>query len=471
MATILPFLRNGIYFRDSVFEPHDIEAMSRALNDVCAVLKLQDDNPAKEVMATRIIDLARRGKRSPTRLRDRVLHEAGLAHNALKPKKPIRHPKLSPPPISQITPTARAFDNANGDDDVLHSSSARPGYLRLAQPREFGVRAPGLKGQALQGSVDRRDAIRARSIPAGNDDIRMSRRVASPAGRLPKAAVHFVRLGIPKVDQDWGLRGNSGARRPPLNQDQCKAPENLRFCNGVAAVVLLACWLLANFAWDIAGRCVSRCGRDCDTGFARRRACRTGEPCMSHARNFDCLIVIAAVILATAGAATVFSLLHRPVLAESVAEVSRPMAADTSVAQPPTEAQEVKSSYVPRWGVWLAADLSESRAWAIYRERSRHFASLIGDREPVMLFRQLPGMEQGAALHHRHCRRRSGSARQVLREAHGRRQQLQRHTQRAVALTGSASGKKRLTMGARAALVAALSLTPSFASLVISPGA
>ena len=68
------------------------------------------------------------------------------------------------------------------------------------------------------------------------------------------------------------------------------------------------------------------------------------------------------------------------------------MAADTSVAQPPTEAQEVKSSYVPRWGVWLAADLSESRAWAIYRERSRRFASLIGDREPVMLFRQLPGM-------------------------------------------------------------------------------
>jgi hypothetical protein len=113
---------------------------------------------------------------------------------------------------------------------------------------------------------------------------------------------------------------------------------------------------------------------------------------MSHARNFDCLIVIAAVILAAAGAATVFSLLHRPVLAESVAEVSRPMAADTSVARPPTEAQEVKSSYVPRWGVWLAADLSESRAWAIYRERSRRFASLIGDREPVMLFRQLPGM-------------------------------------------------------------------------------
>jgi hypothetical protein len=48
--------------------------------------------------------------------------------------------------------------------------------------------------------------------------------------------------------------------------------------------------------------------------------------------------------------------------------------------------------HVPRWGVWLAADPSESRAWALYRERMNRFAALIGDREPVVLFRQLPGM-------------------------------------------------------------------------------
>jgi hypothetical protein len=47
---------------------------------------------------------------------------------------------------------------------------------------------------------------------------------------------------------------------------------------------------------------------------------------------------------------------------------------------------------VPRWGVWLAVNLSESKAWALYRERLWRFASLIGDREPVVLFRQLPGM-------------------------------------------------------------------------------
>jgi hypothetical protein len=35
MATILPFLKDGKLFRDSVFEPHDIKAMSIALDDVC----------------------------------------------------------------------------------------------------------------------------------------------------------------------------------------------------------------------------------------------------------------------------------------------------------------------------------------------------------------------------------------------------------------------------------------------------
>lgn len=81
MGTIIPFLRDGLGLRDSVFEPHDIQAMSRALDDVCEVLKLRDSS-AKEVIAGRIIDLARHGERSPTRLRDRVLHEAGLAEYA-----------------------------------------------------------------------------------------------------------------------------------------------------------------------------------------------------------------------------------------------------------------------------------------------------------------------------------------------------------------------------------------------------
>lgn len=77
MATILPFIRGS----DSVFDPKDITAMSMALDDVCTTLKLRDDSEAKQVIAVRIIDLARRGERSPTRLRDRILHEAGLARH------------------------------------------------------------------------------------------------------------------------------------------------------------------------------------------------------------------------------------------------------------------------------------------------------------------------------------------------------------------------------------------------------
>jgi hypothetical protein len=73
MATILPFVRDG------VFDHEDITVMSAALDDVCKMLNLRDDNSAREVIAIRIIDLARAGERSPTRLRDRILHEADLA--------------------------------------------------------------------------------------------------------------------------------------------------------------------------------------------------------------------------------------------------------------------------------------------------------------------------------------------------------------------------------------------------------
>ncbi len=71
--TIVPCLRDG------AFEPDDIKAMSMAFDDVCKTLNLTDGaKAAREVIAERIIELARRGERSPTRLRDRVLKESGL---------------------------------------------------------------------------------------------------------------------------------------------------------------------------------------------------------------------------------------------------------------------------------------------------------------------------------------------------------------------------------------------------------
>ena len=72
MGTIVPFLRRT----DEPFDPKDITAMSMALDDVCTGER--DDSSAREVIAVRIIELAKSGGRSPTRLRDRVLHEAGM---------------------------------------------------------------------------------------------------------------------------------------------------------------------------------------------------------------------------------------------------------------------------------------------------------------------------------------------------------------------------------------------------------
>jgi hypothetical protein len=75
MATILPFIRCS----DGVFDPKDIKAMSTALDDICKELNLRDNSSAREVIAVRIIDLAKTGERGPRRLRDRVLHEAHMA--------------------------------------------------------------------------------------------------------------------------------------------------------------------------------------------------------------------------------------------------------------------------------------------------------------------------------------------------------------------------------------------------------
>jgi hypothetical protein len=67
---ITPFLP------DTAFEPADIQVMSQVLSEVCNALKIDGDATAREVVAIRIIELARRGERSATNLRDRVLAEA-----------------------------------------------------------------------------------------------------------------------------------------------------------------------------------------------------------------------------------------------------------------------------------------------------------------------------------------------------------------------------------------------------------
>jgi hypothetical protein len=70
MAATVPPLQ------DSGFDQNDITAMSRAVDEICQEMRVPDgDNPARRAIAERLIALARRGERSPTVLRDRVLRK------------------------------------------------------------------------------------------------------------------------------------------------------------------------------------------------------------------------------------------------------------------------------------------------------------------------------------------------------------------------------------------------------------
>ncbi len=61
------------------------------------------------------------------------------------------------------------------------------------------------------------------------------------------------------------------------------------------------------------------------------------------------------------------------------------------ILAPAPEAQRI-ASHVPRWGAQLAASLSEANAWAIYRKLQGRYAAAIGDREPIVLHKVMPGM-------------------------------------------------------------------------------
>ncbi len=64
----------------TTFEPTAITAMSRAFEDVCSTLHVfAGDTRGREIIATRIIDLARRGIVDADTLRDRVLFESHSA--------------------------------------------------------------------------------------------------------------------------------------------------------------------------------------------------------------------------------------------------------------------------------------------------------------------------------------------------------------------------------------------------------
>jgi hypothetical protein len=94
--------------------------------------------------------------------------------------------------------------------------------------------------------------------------------------------------------------------------------------------------------------------------------------------------------------------------ADEWASASPPKTAETTIPQgvpctrlanlilaPKAEAQRI-AAYVPKWGMQLTANWNESRAWATYRGIQKQYASLIGDREPIVI--RSHGIGLGSAM-------------------------------------------------------------------------
>jgi hypothetical protein len=90
------------------------------------------------------------------------------------------------------------------------------------------------------------------------------------------------------------------------------------------------------------------------------------------------------------------------------ASPSPPQTAETTIPQgvpctrlanlilaPKEQAQRI-AAYVPRWGMQLTANWSESKAWAVYRMIQKQYAALIGDREPIVV--RSRGIGLGSAM-------------------------------------------------------------------------
>lgn len=139
-------------------------------------------------------------------------------------------------------------------------------------------------------------------------------------------------------------------------------------------------------------------------------------------QKFGNLGLAAAAYNAGPGRVSAFLTSHRPLpsetrnyvaiitgwTADEWASPSPPKAAETTIPQgvpctrlanlilaPKAEAQRL-AAYVPRWGMQLTANWSESKAWAIYRMIAKKYAALIGDREPIVI--RSRGIGLGAAM-------------------------------------------------------------------------
>jgi hypothetical protein len=69
------------YIKDSgAFDPEVVSAMSKAFADTCNALKIfAGDRHGRQVVATRIIDIARGGMVDPVAIKSRVVAEARVS--------------------------------------------------------------------------------------------------------------------------------------------------------------------------------------------------------------------------------------------------------------------------------------------------------------------------------------------------------------------------------------------------------
>jgi hypothetical protein len=71
-------------------------------------------------------------------------------------------------------------------------------------------------------------------------------------------------------------------------------------------------------------------------------------------------------------------------------------AGPTAAPSPPTSGPNGNTELVPRYGMQLTANWSESEAWATYRLIQKQYAALIGDREPIVILSR--GIGLGSAM-------------------------------------------------------------------------
>jgi hypothetical protein len=80
MVSILPFPLSDVGLPS--FDPEDTTLVCKVFDDICRELhgSGQSDN-VKEIVATRIIQLANRGERDPEKIREAILTSLGVRRN------------------------------------------------------------------------------------------------------------------------------------------------------------------------------------------------------------------------------------------------------------------------------------------------------------------------------------------------------------------------------------------------------